>query len=94
MTQEEKEILERGQANLAKMDIAPEQPKTRAERSDKGKPRLFVDVMDGAVRFDIGAEAGRTAFFAWVTADGGRAEQGIEQLLAIVDRLLKKHGVQ
>lgn len=67
----------------------------RAERSDKGSTRgPFVDIDDGAVRFDLSKEAGRTAFKAWAQLSDIHTRLGLDHAIAAITSLLKKHGAQ
>jgi hypothetical protein len=68
----------------------------RKERSDKGQPRLYVEVP--CVRFDVSGEDGRSELNAWLAgriASVGSGElvmpvtRVVNELLAIIDRLRK-----
>ena len=65
----------------------------RAQRSDAGTTRgPFVEAP--GVRFDLSVPEGRIAFkaYCWTTEQAGR--DGIDRLLEIVDKLLRKHGAE
>lgn len=68
----------------------------RKTRADKDQPRLYVEIP--GVRYDISQEEGRAALkchigFLVVKADESQVLDLFDSVLAIVDRLLKKHGV-
>ena len=84
-------VTESLRANLAP---APEQPqpetRTRAPRSDKGEPRIFIDAP--GVRFDLMHIEGRASFEYWLARayqEGGAVfgNAAVKQLLTHIDRL-------
>jgi hypothetical protein len=80
-------------------DGREENGRKRAERSDKGKergPSALIDLP--GVRYDLAHSAGRYAYRQRIqdrmnAGDKEEVQGGIDALLAIVDRLLRKNGV-
>lgn len=89
------ETLPTGPARIAgdaaMQQASASQERTRAERSDKGKPRLFLDIP--GVRFDLAHEFARGAFKNWLRGElqpvgsSGVILSAFDDLLAHIDRL-------
>ena len=100
---EEREVDPQAAANVQRIlhpesdAPAPEQPqpekRTRAQRSDKGEPRIFIDAP--GVRFDLMHIEGRASFEYWLARvyhEGGAVfgNAAVKQLLSHIDRLSQR----
>ena len=72
---------------MAVLHVPAESAVSRKERTDKGVPRLYVEIP--GVRFDVGTEDGRKAIKAWIAQQGAEpcVDDIFDGLLAIIDRL-------